>query len=86
MSLRIKKLTNAGLARDQQISAIIKPLSQAYEQRRLAHAAKGIIDPDLANVRWMIEELRVSLFAQELKTAFHISPQRLEKLLSLVTA
>lgn len=30
--------------------------------------------------RWMIEELRVSLFAQELKTLKPVSPERLEKL------
>ncbi|MES2181436.1 MAG: DUF3418 domain-containing protein, partial [Pseudomonadota bacterium] len=34
---------------------------------------------DLMNFRWLIEELRVSLFAQELKTPFPISIKRLEK-------
>ena len=34
---------------------------------------------DLINFRWLIEELRVSLFAQELKTPFPISIKRLEK-------
>jgi ATP-dependent helicase HrpA len=28
---------------------------------------------------WMIEEYKVSLFAQELKTAFHVSRKRLEE-------
>ncbi|HYN55267.1 MAG TPA: DUF3418 domain-containing protein, partial [Methylotenera sp.] len=35
---------------------------------------------DLMNFRWLIEELRVSLFAQELKTPFPISIKRLEKI------
>ncbi|MGJ8620012.1 MAG: DUF3418 domain-containing protein [Methylophilaceae bacterium] len=39
----------------------------------------GDISPDLQNFRWLIEELRVSLFAQELKTPFPISAKRLEK-------
>ena len=37
------------------------------------------ISDDLLEYRWLIEELRVSLFAQELKTPFPISIKRLEK-------
>ncbi len=37
------------------------------------------ISPELQNFRWLIEELRVSLFAQELKTPFPVSTKRLEK-------
>ncbi|OGV76687.1 MAG: ATP-dependent RNA helicase HrpA [Methylotenera sp. RIFCSPLOWO2_02_FULL_45_14] len=37
------------------------------------------IPPSLQDFRWLIEELRVSLFAQELKTPFPISIKRLEK-------
>jgi ATP-dependent helicase HrpA len=33
----------------------------------------------LEELRWMIEEFKVSLFAQELKTAFPVSPKRLRK-------
>jgi ATP-dependent RNA helicase HrpA len=40
----------------------------------------GDISPDLQNFRWLIEELRVSLFAQELKTPFPVSSKRLEKI------
>ena len=35
-------------------------------------------DPELATYRWMLEEYRVSLFAQELGTAITISPKRLD--------
>jgi len=38
------------------------------------------IPADLADYRWLIEELRVSLFAQELKTPFPVSIKRLEKI------
>lgn len=38
------------------------------------------LTPDLINFRWLIEELRVSLFAQELKTPFPVSMKRLEKI------
>ena len=37
-----------------------------------------MIDPALEEYRWMLEELRVSLFAQELKTSIPVSPKRLE--------
>jgi ATP-dependent helicase HrpA len=38
-------------------------------------------DPEIAEVRWMIEELRISLFAQELRTPYPISPKRIYKVL-----
>jgi ATP-dependent helicase HrpA len=42
----------------------------------------GDVSPALADFRWLIEELRVSLFAQELKTPFPISVKRLDKIWS----
>jgi ATP-dependent helicase HrpA len=38
--------------------------------------------PNLVHVRWMLEELRVSLFAQHLGTAETVSPQRIAKALA----
>ncbi len=40
----------------------------------------GSIIPELDDYRWSLEELRVSLFAQSLKTAYTVSCKRLEKL------
>ena len=40
----------------------------------------GDVSPDLQDFRWLIEELRVSLFAQELKTPFPVSTKRLDKI------
>jgi ATP-dependent helicase HrpA len=40
------------------------------------------VSPELQNFRWLIEELRVSLFAQELKTPFPVSTKRLDKIWS----
>lgn len=49
-------------------------------KRRLAeNAARGISDPALEKCRWMLEELRVSLFAQEVKTAMTVSVKRVEE-------
>jgi ATP-dependent helicase HrpA len=84
MEIRLKKLTNAGLSRDQQGMAAIAPLWQQYVERLAEHSKRGILDPQIETYRWMLEELRVSLFAQELKTSMPISIQRLEKQWALV--
>jgi ATP-dependent helicase HrpA len=82
--VRLTKLLNAGLARDTEIAAMIRPLSAAYSQRRTSHASRGLIDPNLNTLWWMLQELRVSLFAQELKAIIPISVQRVERQLAVV--
>ena len=47
--------------------------------RKLAER-RGSRDPQLDEFRWWLEELRVSLFAQELKTPQPVSAKRLEKI------
>jgi len=42
-------------------------------------ARKGVPDPRLEEFRWLLEELRVSLFAQELRTPMPVSVKRLHK-------
>lgn len=84
VEIRLKKLTNAGLSRDAQNIAVVTPLVQQYVDRLAEHQRRGIVDPQLQTYRWLLEELRVSLFAQELKTSIPISVQRLEKQWSLV--
>jgi ATP-dependent helicase HrpA len=46
--------------------------------RRLARK-RGAGDAELARYRWMLEEYRVSMFAQELKTVHPVSPKRLAR-------
>jgi len=48
---------------------------QSIEQRQ----KDEVVNPERDNFRWMLEEFRVSLFAQQLKTAMPISAKRLEK-------
>jgi len=50
-----------------------------YRDRRAADERGGRVSPRLAAFRWLIEELRVSLFAQELRTPMPVSFKRLEK-------
>src|SRR5258706_10384977 len=84
ISVRLTKLTNAGLVKDQQGMAVVEPLEKSYRERAEKHRKEGIIDPALMQYRWMLEELRISLFAQELKTSIPISTKRLSEQWTLV--
>ncbi|SFH50380.1 ATP-dependent helicase HrpA [Nitrosospira sp. Nsp14] len=79
MTLRLEKYPGSP-ERDARHGAAIAGLWNQYEQRREKHRAAGISDPHLCEFRWQIEELRVSLFAQELKTPCPVSVKRLQKL------
>ena len=50
-----------------------------YAERAQADRAAGRADARLEDFRWLLEELRVSLFAQELKTPSPVSLKRIEK-------
>jgi ATP-dependent helicase HrpA len=76
IALRLDKL-KAEPARDAQRLAEIAALQTPY-LRELA-ARKGQADARLQEFRWLLEELRVSLFAQELRTPMPVSVKRLQK-------
>jgi ATP-dependent helicase HrpA len=76
VSARLDKL-RAEPARDAQRLAELAPLAQNLA--RAQAALKGRRDPRLDDFRWMLEELRVSLFAQELRTPMPVSVKRLER-------
>jgi ATP-dependent helicase HrpA len=76
VTLRLDKL-RADPARDAQKLAELRPLEQRYV-RRVAEL-KGTGDARLNEYRWLLEELRVSLFAQELRTPQPVSAKRLDK-------
>ncbi len=84
--LRLEKLGHGGLPRDQQRHAEFQPHWREYLDRAALHREQRILDPELAQYRWMLEEYRVALFAQELGTAVQVSPKRLDKQWSLVRA
>ncbi|MFU1914289.1 ATP-dependent RNA helicase HrpA [Bordetella avium] len=73
---RIDKL-RADPARDARLVADMAPLLTQYQRAR--SALKGAPDPRLDEFRWMLEELRVALFAQELRTPMPVSVKRLMK-------
>jgi ATP-dependent helicase HrpA len=78
INVRLEKL-RANPARDAQQLAQLAPLQQQW-QRRLS-AQQGDHDARLDDFGWLLQELRVSLFAQELKTPVIVSVKRLQKVL-----
>lgn len=57
---------------------------EQYKARAAKHAQEGKRDPQLTLYRWMLEEYRVSLFAQQLGTKMAVSDKRLSKQWTLV--
>ncbi len=79
ITLRLDKL-RADAARDAARLAELKPQEQRYW--RLVAERKGAVDERMEDLRWLLEELRVSFFAQELKTPQPVSVKRIDKLWS----
>jgi ATP-dependent helicase HrpA len=70
------------LLRDRQRMEQVRPLEDAFAHQ-VAALPEGYPPGDrLRRARWMLEELRVSLFAQQLGTDEPVSDQRIRKLLA----
>ncbi|OGA32123.1 MAG: ATP-dependent RNA helicase HrpA [Betaproteobacteria bacterium RIFCSPLOWO2_12_FULL_64_23] len=79
VALRLAKL-RADPARDARASAEFNPLWQLWLREDLKQRKQGVADAQLAQYRWLLEELRVSLYAQELRTPVPVSVKRLQKM------
>lgn len=76
ITLRLEKW-RADPARDAARLTELRPQEQRYW--RLVAERKGAVDARMQEFRWLLEELRVSFFAQELRTPQPVSIKRLEK-------
>ena len=76
--VRLDKL-KANPGRDAQLMAEYAPLWSNYERRAIQLAKLGALDPQIEQFRWLLEELRVGLYAQELRTPVPVSTKRLQK-------
>ncbi len=76
ITVRLDKY-RADPARDAARLKELQPLEQRYT--RLLAERKGAQDARMQEYRWMLQELRVSFFAQELKTPYPVSSKRLDK-------
>ncbi|HLA33780.1 MAG TPA: DUF3418 domain-containing protein, partial [Rhodocyclaceae bacterium] len=59
---------------------LAKPWQREYQAMRQAGLCGENVDAFLEEFRWLLEELRVALFAQELKTPSPVSSKRLQKM------
>jgi ATP-dependent helicase HrpA len=61
--------------RDAELMSRITPAMRAYEQMA-KQSHRSVSQAELSRLQWMIEELRVSVFAQDLRTALPVSEKR----------
>ncbi len=79
ITLRLDKIAGSGWRRDRRAYDQLEPLLEAYRERAADHRRRGVFDAELTAFRWMLEEYRVSLFAQELGTSIPVSAKRLQR-------
>jgi ATP-dependent helicase HrpA len=77
--IRLKRLASGGLARDRQLFDEVDARWHAYLDLIAQYRREGIYDAALAQYRWLLEEFRVSLFAQQLGTLLPVSGKRLDQ-------
>ncbi|MET0765773.1 MAG: ATP-dependent RNA helicase HrpA, partial [Blastococcus sp.] len=85
MAYRLEKLP-ANAARDELWMRQVAAVTAEYEQLRARVPATGAPDDPVVRVRWMIEELRVGLFAQSVGTPRPVSEQRVYKAIDSLIA
>ena len=73
---------DAQVARDQQLMAQVADVQDAYLHQVAALPEGRPPGAALRRVRWMLEEYRISLWAQHLGTAYAVSDQRIRKALT----
>ncbi len=79
IQLRLQRLPN-NLTRDTQGTLDIQRRWKALQQKRTERIARGLPLAPADDYRWLLEEYRISLFSQPMKTAVTVSAQRLDKL------
>ncbi len=78
LELRLEKL-RLDPARDQRWIRELNPIQEEWLARWNAASEKGVVDERLEEIRWLLEELRISLFAQEVRAAVPVSVKRIRK-------
>ena len=85
MAYRLEKLP-VNAARDELWMRQVAAVTAEFEQLRIQLPGTGAPDDPVARVRWMVEELRVGLFAQGIGTPRPVSEQRIYKAIDLLIA
>jgi ATP-dependent helicase HrpA len=77
---RLRKLPGEGLNRDKRHMGELAPMWRGALELLKRQDELGLDPAKVAEYRWLCEEFRVSLFAQELRTAVPVSIKRLQEL------
>ena len=85
LRMRLGKLRRGGADDERRLAGVL-PLQRRLESKVRDHRARGRRDPELARHRWMLEEYRVSVFAQEIGAALRVSRKRLDEQWSRIAA
>ena len=76
--IRLEKMPRE-MGREREFLHTIEPLWARYATKLEQQKRQGVRDPELELYRWMLEEYRISFFAQQLGTAMTVSAKRLDK-------
>jgi len=82
-ALRLEKMPRE-MANERRYVPVLREWWENYQTRKQKLEAQGIWDDELVRFRWLVEELRISWYAQNLKTAEPVSEKRLNKQWALV--
>lgn len=77
---RLERLDTRGIRKDDELSAGVRAFEQAHDELAAVRDRADVPCPPLDDLFWMLEEYRVSVYAQELGTAVSVSPERLSAL------
>ena len=78
--ISVKVLTTGSVAPKRDAERQAAPTALRVPYLRAVAARRGVSDPQLTDFRWLLEELRVSLYAQQLRTPMPVSVKRLERI------
>jgi ATP-dependent helicase HrpA len=84
IQIRLERLASGGVARDRQLFEDLDARWHAYLELAAQYRREGIYNAIMTQYRWLIEEFRVSLFAQQLGTLVSVSTKRLDQLWSKI--
>ena len=84
-ALRIRsERASVNPAKDQERARLVAPYLEALKKLEAGQGGSQVFRERLEEFRWMVEEFKVSVFAQELGTAMPVSPKRLDEQLKKV--
>ncbi|MBL4592080.1 MAG: ATP-dependent RNA helicase HrpA [Phycisphaerales bacterium] len=77
IEVRLDRIRTGGIQKDRKLAGLVGPWVQCLGELYAQDAHLGAVAEEFATLRWMVEELRIATFAQELRTVMPVSDKRL---------